>query len=360
LLGTPSLWDFPVEEIVTPARSAIRGINLNFCSRSNCPWAVEPNQSYRIYQDPANTEFLPRLTLLLQTDGSGHAGEGYRFVVKSERLAATIWSRDILDSPDLAGFQLNYELRGEEIEIRPNSLVSQWMDLDVLIGKGKVVVVEPGGGEPLNDQFRALWTTVKKKQVRLGAAVRWAIQATPRGELKLVLQGMPTEAQTLRVEPRLTADDCDTVHLDSFETNIDWEEEGPCRGPIPVLFARDPAAVRAALSAHPERVHAGLRAVVGSIPCTKRLHLDEAWQRTRSPPEASAVYPLRPVGEPMSSSSQEARNVAVSGQDFASAAGPVDKTPAVLRPERKDPQVNLYPEIKRKFGNYVKRIYHLL
>ncbi len=242
--------------------------------------------------------------MLLQTDGSGHAGEGYRFAVKSERLSATIWSRDILDSPDLAGYQLNYELRGEEIELRPNSLVSQWTDLDVLVGKGKIVVLEPGGAEPLNEQFRALWSAAKKKQVRLGASVRWAVQANPRGDLKLVLQGLPAEAQSLQAEPRLTADDCDTVHLDAFETNVDWNEDGPCRGPVPVLFARDPAAVKTALSAHPERVHAGLRAVVGSIPCTKRLHLDEAWQRARNPPETSAVYPLRPVDEPVAGPSR--------------------------------------------------------
>jgi hypothetical protein len=177
--------------------------------------------------------------------------------VSCEKISAVIWTRDILDSAELAGYQLVFELHGNEIEIRPNSLVSQWEDLEVLIGKGKVIVREPGEEEELNTAFRQIWTEEKKKNPRLGASVRWAVQATPKGNLKLLLQGLPGDSQFLRSEPHLSADDTEAVHLDAFETDVDWKEAAPGRGPVPVLFARDPAAVAASLSRHPERIYAG-------------------------------------------------------------------------------------------------------
>jgi hypothetical protein len=150
-----------------------------------------------------------------------------------------------------------FELHGNEIEIRPNALVSQWEDLEVLIGKGKVIVKEPGEEEELNTQFQQIWAAEKKKNPRLGAAVRWAVQVTPTGDLKLILQGLPGDSQFLRSEPHLSADDTETVQLDAFETDVDWKDDAPERGPIPVLFTRDPASVAAALSRHPERIYAG-------------------------------------------------------------------------------------------------------
>jgi hypothetical protein len=225
--------------------------------RDDCPWSVQSSRDYRIYQDSASTDYLPKLTLLLQTDGSGHAGEGFRFVVSSSKITAIIWSRDILDNAELAGYQLRYELRGQDIEIRPNSLTSQWEDLDNLIGKGKIVVTG-GSEEPLNSSFRQTWAAGKKKCPQLGAAIRWAVLATPRGDLKLNLQGLPGDAQVLRSEPYLSSDDTEAIQLDTFKTEVDWKDCAPGRGPVPVLFARDPDGVRSALSRNLERIYAGI------------------------------------------------------------------------------------------------------
>jgi hypothetical protein len=45
--------------------------------------------------------------------------------------------------------------------------------------------------------------------------------------------------------------------LESFDALADINERSPCRGPIPVLFARDPGAVAEALNERPEKVHVG-------------------------------------------------------------------------------------------------------
>jgi hypothetical protein len=127
----------------------------------------------------------------------------------------------------------------------------------MLIGREKILVSDPDGGDFVNGRFREKLTAAKKDNDGLGAAIRWAIQASPRGELKLVLQGLPATARALRAEPRLAADDTAAIHLDSFETEADIQQNGPSKGPIPVLFARDPDTVLEVLALHPGRISAG-------------------------------------------------------------------------------------------------------
>jgi hypothetical protein len=61
----------------------------------------------------------------------------------------------------------------------------------------------------------------------------------------------------LRSDPRLSADDSRTIHLESFEAETEEKPDAPGRGPVPVLFARDPTAVEDKLTKHPDRLYAG-------------------------------------------------------------------------------------------------------
>jgi hypothetical protein len=196
-------------------------------------------------------------TVLLQVDGSGHAGEGYRFTVSADRISTTIWSRDLYDVPELEGYQLVYEVRGEDLDIRPNSMASRWEDLETLIGKEKILVTEPSEDDIMNSRFRELLAAAKAENNKLGASIRWAVQASPRGELKLILQGLPASARALRADPHLAADDAATIHTENLEVDADIQKEGPDSGPIPVLFARDPDTVIESLARHPDRLRAG-------------------------------------------------------------------------------------------------------
>ena len=143
------------------------------------------------------------------------------------------------------------------MEIRPNSMASKWEDLETLIGKEKILVFTPDGDEVLNPFFREKLEAERASNGWLGASVRWAVQGTARGSLRLVLQGLPMGARALRSDPLLAADESSTVHLDSFEAEADLRSSGPGRGPIPILFARDPSSVKSALSRHPERLWTG-------------------------------------------------------------------------------------------------------
>ncbi len=112
---------------------------------------------FRTFKSPQPVTNCPKLSLLLQVDASGHAGEGYRFAVDCDLLIATIWSRDLFDASELEGYKLVWELRGEDVEIRPNSMASKWEDLETLIGKEKILVYTPDGDEVLNLSSGRSW-----------------------------------------------------------------------------------------------------------------------------------------------------------------------------------------------------------
>ncbi len=143
------------------------------------------------------------------------------------------------------------------MELKPNALSSKWEDVDVLLGRGVLVAMKAGDSADRTEEFRAKLAAEKEADLNFGAAIRWNVQAASHRGLKLVLQGLPGGARRLRSEPLLSADEAEAITLESLDAEADLDEEGPCRGPVPVLFARDREAVRDTLEHHPERVYAG-------------------------------------------------------------------------------------------------------
>jgi hypothetical protein len=226
-------------------------------SSRTCPWQVQRATDYRIYTTETTPEGGPKLTLLLQVDSGGHAGEGFRFAVDGGPWDAVIWTRDLFDPPDLGGYQLRYQVKGGDIDLRPNSFSSRWEDVDSSLGKKHMTAGKVGNDEDKTAEFRGMLVAERAEDPNLGAAVRWTVQATPQGGLRLLLQGLPGGARRLRSEPHLAADEAEAITLESFDAQADINERSPCRGPIPVLFARDPAAATEALNERPEKVHVG-------------------------------------------------------------------------------------------------------
>jgi hypothetical protein len=231
--------------------------NLKNCSHRTCPWQVQKAADYRIITAESAPEEGPKLTLLLQVDGGGHAGEGFRFAVDGGPWNAVIWTRDLLDPPDLGRYQLHYQVKGEDIDLRPNSFSSRWEDVDTLLGKKYMMAGRAGDDEDRTTEFRGIFAAEKAEDPNLGAAVRWTVQATPQGGLRLILQGLPGGARRLRSDPHLAADETEAITLDYFDAQVDTKETTPCKGPIPVLFARDPASVTEILNEQPQKVHTG-------------------------------------------------------------------------------------------------------
>jgi hypothetical protein len=74
------------------------------------------------------------------------------------------------------------------------------------------------------------------------------VAVKPDGFLKLQLQVLPSPAATVSSKPILRMDDITVVVLAAWDLDVpSFEGEGPVRGPMPVIFAESPEAVRSAI-----------------------------------------------------------------------------------------------------------------
>ncbi len=200
--------------------------------------------------------------MLLQLDGNGHAGEGFRVALEGDRLETDIWTSDVFTASELGGFRLRLEVKTTAVELRPNTLSSRWEDIITLVNKGSLVAFRPDAAEDCSAEFKQIYSEVQQSDPRLGAAIRWAVQAKNDSSLRLVLQCLPATADRLRSEPRLTADDGPAMHLEILELEAEMLEKEDGRGPVPIFFARNPPEVWEVLAEHPERVETGTRALL--------------------------------------------------------------------------------------------------
>ncbi len=222
-----------------------------------CKWEVADYKDYRVYNSGYIPGDQPRCLLLLQVDGSGHAGEGFRLSLEGDRLETDVWTSDIFAAPELGGFRLRYEIKVCSVELRPNTLSSRWEDVITLLGKGVLVAFRPDAAEDCSAEFKQLYAEELQTNPGLGAAIRWAIQAKDDKNLRLILQALPATADRLRVEPRLSADEGQAMQLEVLDVETEMLEEDDGPGPVPILFARDPPEIRAILAKHPGRIMPG-------------------------------------------------------------------------------------------------------
>jgi hypothetical protein len=182
------------------------------------------------------------------------------FVAKlcgSQRLNARFEGRELLRAATLARFSFALERRPSEITFKNNSFTTKWEDLEQLVASSKITALE-GEDQEADQAFREAWAAAKEANESLGAAVRWSLQAHPAYGFKLVLQGMPGTARSLRRDARLTADTASCIQLASWTVAASMGAEGQWNGPAPTIFAADLPAAGANIRAHPERFSAGL------------------------------------------------------------------------------------------------------
>jgi hypothetical protein len=215
-------------------------------------------REYRVYHSGRVPGPKPRCQLLLQADGSGHAGEGFRLSLEGDRVEADLWTSDIFTPTELGGFRLQYDAKVSSIELRPNTLSSRWEDIITLVSKGILVASRPDAAEDCSAEFRQTYAEVQEENVHLGAAIRWSVQAKDHSTLRLVLQCLPATAERLRGDPRLSADDGPSIHLETIDLDVEMMTGEPGPGPVPILFARDPGETRESLGLNPGNVITGI------------------------------------------------------------------------------------------------------
>jgi hypothetical protein len=223
-----------------------------------CRWEVVDYRDYRVYHSGRIPGPKPRCQLLLQADGSGHAGEGFRISLEGDRLEADVWTSDIFAATELGGFRLRYDTRVGSIELRPNTFSSRWEDVIALVGKGLLEASRPDAAEDCSAEFRQAFAEAHEENAHLLAAIRWTVQAKDNSTLRLVLQCLPSSAERLQADPQLSADDGPGIHLESIDLEVEMLAGEPGPGPVPILFARDPSETRDSLGSNPGNIVRGI------------------------------------------------------------------------------------------------------
>ena len=170
---------------------------------------------------------------------------------------ADFWARDILDLPQLRRFRFRFEVAAEEVDLRANAFTSRWEDLDDLLAHGSISAFEADSSEEKNNIVRSILEAGRNIDRDTGASLRWCIQPDGRDKLKLVLQCLPSPASRLKKDSKLSADDISCINLQCFKLKTTFCQDPATRGPKPVLFARDPEAVKTLLTKEPENLHEG-------------------------------------------------------------------------------------------------------
>ena len=96
-----------------------------------------------------------------------------------------------------------------------------------------------------------------KNSSEFGAALRWSIQARGHGEMYAVLQGLPRPAGSLRQDGRFTTAYSAGLDLAVIKLAMKINRDGPCKGPVPILFSRDVDKTKTELKDKPTNLTGG-------------------------------------------------------------------------------------------------------
>jgi hypothetical protein len=226
--------------------------------RRMCLWEIKKFADFRNYvSGDSSTNHHVKLNFLLQVSNDGEANESFRFTLDGHPLLADVWGKDIFSAPSLKDVKFRYEIDSKDLEFKANSFTSRWEDVEEMLAKKTIYAYNGSDEDDISTDIRKFLREEREKDKDKGAALRWAIQAKGQDSMKIVLQGLPLPANRIRKDARLVADDGPTIVLETINLKTTFTEEGACKGPQPILFARDPVLVRKTLSENPEKVHKG-------------------------------------------------------------------------------------------------------
>ncbi len=229
-----------------------------FLVRRMCTWDVRKFSDFRLYAGgDSSTNHHVRLNFLLQVGNDGLANESFRYTLDGHPLLADIWGKDIFKSGQFKDVKFRFELDAKELEFKPNSFTTRWMDIIEMLESGLLSAFNAGNDDDVSTDVRRALEQEKSADNKFGAALRWSIQAKDQHAVKIVLQALPRPASHLRKDARLCAEDTPTIVLETTAMKTTFTEDGPCTGPKPLLFARDPILAKRCLTESPELLHTG-------------------------------------------------------------------------------------------------------
>lgn len=221
-----------------------------------CPWEIHKYPDYRAFSGPGQTDDVT-VHLLLHVNPAGHCVEAFRCAVNGPSLDIDFRGEDVFQLELLHPFHFRYSVDTDNIDIKANAFSSKWQDFEDLLARGFISAFRSGQKEDKTTDVRKIMEDVGKSDQNFGASLRWAVQAKEDDSIKLSLQCLPRAASRLKRDSKLCTDECPSIILESVTAVTNFTTEGPCQGPKPILFARDPEAVKKTLTEHPNNLYTG-------------------------------------------------------------------------------------------------------
>jgi len=199
-------------------------------------WSIKPLQEMGAFTINSKQNDL-LIAALVAAEPSGEAQGSFQLVLGGMKsIDFSVPMVDVIPHPAFMNMELAAQLQpGINTHPRPNSTVTDWMDLKDLVASQDMEVVD-GEGENVTEEFLKL---LEKNQE--GAALRWAISATsdPEKPLELRLQSLPVSLSKVKAVPAFMEASAAAVTLLQLPLGGDYFNSPNCLGPIPILFSSD-------------------------------------------------------------------------------------------------------------------------
>jgi hypothetical protein len=105
--------------------------------------------------------------------------------VGGEDIICDVWCRDLLDVGHLRPYRLQLEVKGEELDLKPNTLATRWENLDSLVAIGRMGAFISGSKEVVMGEFWKELGADKATDNAVGGVIRWTIQVDGTTKLRL-------------------------------------------------------------------------------------------------------------------------------------------------------------------------------
>ena len=133
----------------------------------SCPWDVHKFTDYRSLWSNGHPEETS-MGLLLHVNANGQAVEGFRIAVAGPTITTEFQGRDIFSLEILHNYTFKFEVEPHDVEIRPNSFTSKWLDLDDLLARGLITASAHGQKDDTASDVRRILENVKASDKDFG------------------------------------------------------------------------------------------------------------------------------------------------------------------------------------------------
>ena len=134
------------------------------------------------------TELSLTADVLVQVSRAAKLEGCFKILLGGNEMISTVFpAKDVLIMGGAASFTLTVERWPKDLDIKVNTMTSEWIDIEESIADGTILVNLTEGGEDTNNSLRR---RLRKESTKTqnGGAIRWAIGAAPNGFLELQLQ----------------------------------------------------------------------------------------------------------------------------------------------------------------------------